>query len=155
MKRNIIILLGLIFCLSVSAHSGRLDGQGGHRVNKKWEYEGKYIILNDGVRLPRKGIIKFFPGDYHYHIHPNYIPNIKNGVFLPIGSQDIKSTITENIYISAENRVSSKNSDKYHEPDCFYINNIKETNIVIFEDFEEAENNDYIPCKICKPDSRR
>jgi len=47
--------------------------------------------------------------------------------------------------------VGSKNSDKYHDPDCQWAQKISPQNLVEFEDETEAEAAGYAPCKVCKP----
>jgi len=47
--------------------------------------------------------------------------------------------------------VGSKNSDKYHYPDCSGASKIKEANKVWFKNQAEAVAAGYVPCKICKP----
>ncbi len=47
--------------------------------------------------------------------------------------------------------VGSKNSNKYHYPECSAAQKIKETNKVLFTDQAEALAADYVPCAICKP----
>lgn len=151
MKSKIISVL-FIFCLSIPcyAHSGRLDGSGGHRVNKEYVYEGRYIEIKDKQMEYKVGKIIFEKGDYHYHVKPS-ANGFKNGIYIPV--QDVNKTITSNIYHSEENRVASKKSDKYHLPSCPYIRHIKEENIVIFEDPEDAVSNGYKPCKRCKSEA--
>ena len=45
--------------------------------------------------------------------------------------------------------VGSRNSDKYHLPDCRHANNISPNNIVSFKSTTEAKNAGYVPCKVC------
>jgi len=45
--------------------------------------------------------------------------------------------------------VGSKNSNKYHSPDCRYVKRIKPENIVCFSDEEDAKNKGYIPAGCC------
>ncbi len=47
--------------------------------------------------------------------------------------------------------VGSANSDKYHDPDCRYAENILPENRVCFDSKAEAEAAGYVPCKVCKP----
>jgi methylphosphotriester-DNA--protein-cysteine methyltransferase len=51
----------------------------------------------------------------------------------------------------AELFVGSANSDKYHLPECKHAKNISSHNRVVFKNTEEAENNGYKACKVCKP----
>lgn len=45
--------------------------------------------------------------------------------------------------------VGSKNSDKYHKPDCRFAKNIKPENIVCFKSEEDAKSNGYVGDKGC------
>ncbi len=45
--------------------------------------------------------------------------------------------------------VGSKNSDKYHLPDCRYAKNIKSENLVCFSSIEEAEKQGYVAAGCC------
>ena len=48
--------------------------------------------------------------------------------------------------------VGSKNSDKYHLPDCTSAKRIKDENRVYFSDVWEAREAGYSPCKACNPE---
>ena len=45
--------------------------------------------------------------------------------------------------------VASKNSKVFHILDCSSAKKIKEENIIIFEDYEDASTNGYEPCSKC------
>lgn len=45
----------------------------------------------------------------------------------------------------------SKNSNKYHYPDCRWAQKISPHNLVKFNSPEEAVKSGYIPCKVCRP----
>lgn len=45
--------------------------------------------------------------------------------------------------------VGSKNSDKYHRPDCRWAKNIKPENLVCFKSEEEAKSRGYVGDKTC------
>lgn len=47
--------------------------------------------------------------------------------------------------------VGSKNSNKYHYPDCKWAKKISPKNLVTFKTAEEAVKAGYVPCKVCKP----
>ncbi|HDN59677.1 MAG TPA: hypothetical protein ENF20_06945 [Candidatus Marinimicrobia bacterium] len=144
MRRRIILILLFLSITSISfAHSGRLDSNGGHRVNKKWVYEGKYLAIVNGVRTAREGKVAFFPGGYHHHVHPNYVPHVKNGIFLPVDNDGINATRTDNVHHSLENVIVSKESDIYHNPWSGYVRNMRDENVIIFTDYKEAEENGY------------
>ena len=47
--------------------------------------------------------------------------------------------------------VGSVNSDKYHYCDCTYAKKIKSENLICFSDEQEAQEQGYSPCGVCKP----
>ena len=140
-----IIVWLFVLVLSAFAHPGRLDGQGGHRTNNQWLYDGEYIEIENNIPYLEKGTLIFEPGGYHFHCKPSTnkidLFTYRDGIYLI--SPQVKANITSNIKVSNENVVASKNSELYHNPDCKYVKNIKEENIVIFEDKEDAEKSDY------------
>ena len=50
--------------------------------------------------------------------------------------------------------VGSKNSDKYHYPDCKWAKRISAKNLVTFKTTQEAVKAGYVPCKVCKPSTK-
>ena len=46
---------------------------------------------------------------------------------------------------------ASRKSDKFHYPDCRFIRQILEPNLIKFSSPEEAFKAGYTPCKACKP----
>ena len=46
---------------------------------------------------------------------------------------------------------ASKNSNKYHYPDCRWAQKIKPSNLVKFNSPEAAIKAGYVPCKVCRP----
>lgn len=150
-KKLILCFAMLLITLPAFAHSGRLDGSGGHRVNKEWTYEGRYVVVKESKKHYEVGKVIFEEGNYHFHIQPKF-NGYKDGIYIPVEDKEIKNTQTSNIVKSEENRVASKLSNIYHKPTCRIIRKIKEENIVLFEDKEDSEKNGYIPCKICRPE---
>lgn len=152
-KKLVLTLLAVIFPSLVFAHSGKLDGSGGHRINKEWVYDGEYIEIENNLPHLEKGSLVFKTGDYHYHIKPSAnkidLTTYRDGIYLPVRTEEIKEVSTANIKISDNTVIASRNSELYHKPDCKYIKNIKEENAVIFEDKEEAERMGYIPHQFC------
>jgi len=45
----------------------------------------------------------------------------------------------------------SKNSNKYHYPECKWAQKIKPENLIKFKSPEEAFKAGYVPCKVCNP----
>jgi len=50
--------------------------------------------------------------------------------------------------------VGSKNSNKYHYPDCKWAKKINPANLVTFKSAKEAKEAGYVPCKVCKPPAK-
>jgi hypothetical protein len=48
----------------------------------------------------------------------------------------------------------SKNSNKYHFPDCKWAKKISPKNLVTFKTAQEAVKAGYVPCKVCKPPTK-
>ena len=51
--------------------------------------------------------------------------------------------------------VANKNSDVYHCTDCKWSARIKAENIIQFNSTGEAEAQNFLPCRSCKPDRRK
>ena len=49
----------------------------------------------------------------------------------------------------SERFIASKNSKIFHRLDCSTAKRIKEENIIIFDEYEEASTDGYLPCNIC------
>lgn len=45
----------------------------------------------------------------------------------------------------------SRKSDKFHQPGCRYVRQIKPGNSVGFRSRQEAVDAGYVPCKVCRP----
>jgi methylphosphotriester-DNA--protein-cysteine methyltransferase len=50
--------------------------------------------------------------------------------------------------------VGSKNSNKYHNPECKWAKKISAKNLVTFKSAQEALKAGYVPCKVCKPPTK-
>jgi flagellar biosynthesis protein FlhF len=48
--------------------------------------------------------------------------------------------------------VANKNSDVYHSPDCKWSKKIKPDNLIKFAGVQEAEAQNFLPCRSCNPD---
>lgn len=46
---------------------------------------------------------------------------------------------------------ASRNSNKYHYPNCEWAQKINPRNLVVFRSPGEARNAGYVPCKVCRP----
>jgi len=144
---KIIIIFSILILWSYPsfAHSGRIDSNGGHRVNKEWKYkQGKFLVMNKGNKYYEYAELLFSSGDYHFHVHPR-ANGYLDGIYLP--SDNVHETRTDITILSDKNVVASKNSDIYHKHTSGYVNRMKLENIVIFADCFEAEENGYKPSK--------
>ena len=144
-----LLILFLFFPSICFAHQGRLDGSGGHRVNKPFTYDGRYIEIIDGKTFYKDGKERFKDGSYHFHVHPNKNGR-KDGIYLPVKDLETSEYSTADTIISDCSVVASKESDVYHNPDSAYVKKIKEDNAVIFNNFKDAEKEGYKPSKFFK-----
>lgn len=53
--------------------------------------------------------------------------------------------------VFAAGYVASRNSDVFHEPSCFYVDRIKQSNLIYFDTIEEAQNSGRHGCSRCNP----
>jgi hypothetical protein len=93
MKNKLFFLVGfLLFTISAYAHSGRLDGYGGHKVNKEWVYDGQYIEIEKNIPYLERGTIIFKAGDYHFHCKPSLnkidLTTYRDGIYLPVSDRE-------------------------------------------------------------------
>ena len=51
--------------------------------------------------------------------------------------------------------VANKNSDVYHLTDCKWVKKIKPDNIIKFSGAQEAEKQNFVPCRGCNPDRKQ
>ncbi len=58
----------------------------------------------------------------------------------------------ENIGAEQPDFLANKNSDVYHVTDCKWAKKIKPANIIKFSGAQEAEAQNYLPCRSCNPD---
>jgi len=50
--------------------------------------------------------------------------------------------------------VGSKESNKYHNPDCKWAKKISPKNLVTFKTAQDAVKAGFVPCKVCKPPTK-
>lgn len=155
-KRVIKLLIIWLFFYGVNAfaHSGRLDGSGGHRVNEEGAYTGRFIVLENGRKHYENGTVTFKKGSYHFHVKP-FTNGYKDGIYLPVEDKNIKDTETSGLKLSDSNVVGSKEGDVYYPPSCSSAKKLKEENVIIFNDKKEAEMNGYTPSKSCYKEDNR
>ncbi|MDL1892466.1 hypothetical protein FBQ87_06190 [Sphingobacteriales bacterium CHB3] len=51
--------------------------------------------------------------------------------------------------------VGNRNSKKYHKPACGWGQKISPSNLVMFQNVDEALAAGYVPCKVCRPSGGR
>jgi len=81
----------------------------------------------------------------------NNCPKIENQV-LGAQNQALENVSTTKNKLSQKQDcmfVGSKNSNKYHLPDCRFAKNIKPENLVCFSSAEDASSKGYLPDKTC------
>jgi len=82
-------------------------------------------------------------------------PNVKyveDFLALEKAAQAQKVGIWENYQAKTTGKyVASKDSDKYHLPDCRWVKNIQPENLIYFDTEEDAVAAGYSPCGTCKP----
>lgn len=150
MNKKFLITILCLFGIQSAAycHSGRIDSNGGHRVNKEKSYAGVYIIVTNGSPMVREGRVDFNPGDYHYHVHPR-TNGFLEGTYIASGAKN--SVATENTFVSLESVLSSKESDVYHNIWSGYAKRMKDENVIIFESHEDAKESGYRASRYFKP----
>ncbi len=148
-NRLLITVLFLSFSSLSFAHSGRIDGNGGHRVNKPHVYDGRYIEIINGKTFYKDKVIKLRKDDYHFHVHPDKNGR-KDGIYIPVNDDKVKEVTTDDIVITGCLVIASKESDVYHNPDSGYGKKMKEENVIIFANAEEAEKEGYQPSEFYK-----
>ena len=62
-------------------------------------------------------------------------------------AKEIQNPVVDRAYF-----VANKNSDVYHETDCKWSGKIKTGNIIQFWSTQEAEKQNFLPCRSCNPD---
>jgi len=92
------------------------------------DLQGTIVIITDGQTLEVK------KADSSYAEQP-----------MPPPEESTPPQIVEGQFLG------SKNSDKYHYPDCHHASSIKPENIVWFSSIQEATAAGYVPCKGCNP----
>lgn len=88
MKKLFTVLCLIFMVTPCYAHSGKLDNTGGHKVNKEWIYEGKYIEIVDNYPIMWDGGKVFKEGDYHFHCKPSAnridFSTYRDGIYIPV-----------------------------------------------------------------------
>ena len=47
--------------------------------------------------------------------------------------------------------VGSRKAEKFHKPNCRYVDQINEVNLVTYSSYEDAVKRGKSPCSVCKP----
>ncbi|MEF3691641.1 MAG: hypothetical protein V3574_01125 [Candidatus Moraniibacteriota bacterium] len=139
------------------------EGQGGRigQIIDFWKRNESKIVLSMGIFLI--AVISFEVGVLQGHkietpplsvqVAPEREAEVKGGLNPAVlGAENpSKNELIDNQ--TSENPecafVGSKNSNKYHKPDCRWAKNIKPENLVCFKDEEEAKSRGYIGDKNC------
>lgn len=113
----------------------------------------RYIYLADGTffneQLVKEGYAQLstFPPDVKYKDiildAEQYARNNNLGLWSNDSSEKM---IYDGQY------VGSKNSDKYHYPNCKHVQSIAEKNLIYFDSIEEAREQGYVPGGYCQPE---
>lgn len=74
-------------------------------------------------------------------------PSVDSSIMKANGSAEVQDRTIERSYF-----VANKNSDVYHSMDCKWSNKIKPGNIIQFASTQEAEAQNFLPCRSCNPD---
>lgn len=53
--------------------------------------------------------------------------------------------------VLASTYVGNARTHKFHYSDCRYVGEMNENNKVYFDDRDEAIDEGYVPCKVCRP----
>jgi endonuclease YncB( thermonuclease family) len=151
------LILGKVIYLDVSGEAdvfGRLvcvvyvsQGSGYLNVNEK--------LVNDGYAVSLDYDNEFSPTQWIYF-------EVLDTSDATTDSEDSSSESTDTSESDGSKSSSSsttyegpfwgsKNSNIYHKPSCYWAQQIKSSNLIIFSTRSEAEAAGYKPCKVCKP----
>lgn len=133
---KIVLIIGAILIAAIGFAGGRLS------VLQK---QAEPITIEESDQLcscPKEGSVA---GDQT--TDKQVVPEVKEELSskTDLSSSNSQATTQEGKY------VGSKNSKKYHLPDCQYAKKIKEENQIWFKSVKEAQEADYQPCGACKP----
>ncbi len=130
-----VLAIGLVLVSLISFQAGYLKGQSGEEgpvvVEKNTECPLPQVNKNESIETTEKFVVT----------------NQKEVI-----SKE-KELVSEQIQGNAENikclYVGSKNSNKYHLPNCRWAKNIKPENLICFSSLEEVQKKGYQPDKNC------
>lgn len=125
------------------------------KIKEFWNKYEQKIVLIVGIILI--SIVSFEVGalkGQEWKQEPLVIEKASEGLIL--GCSDTKNDITSKVSTKSNSKTptikntkcayaGSKNSDKYHSPDCQWFNRIKKENRVCFSSIEDAKNKGYVP----------
>jgi len=109
------------------------------------KYEDYYLAFYSGnvtssISNPEKKVLSKTPS--------NAIEN-KNEIYTDEENEELSSNVDKNL--TEGNFIASKESDKFHKPDCIYAKKIKDENKIYFLTRDAAISAGYKPCKRCNP----
>ncbi len=126
-----------------------ITGSYNWTVSADLENDENVLIINSEkiARIYKKQFEKFWNGTYinscKYKDKDRLekVP-VATGVSLPVSADK---------GVSKGKYVASKNSNKFHKPNCKWAQRIKPENEVWFDSRKDATDKGYIACKVCRP----
>jgi hypothetical protein len=123
-EHKIILILGFVLVAAISFEAGMIKGK---------EFKEKPLIIESPAFASTSS-----------QKDNNNAPEAQKSP--PEGQND---PVSPNIPASDCAYIGSKNSNKYHLPNCRWAKNIKPENIACFKDKLDAESKGYLPDKNC------
>ncbi len=139
-RLNPMVIEGLIFTkLDESCALGSL-------INLLWDQSLPLSYITDGRQVPDaiktgsvKHILQKLLGDFKLHSADSNTP--KKDLF----PEDAAADLNRNPF------VANSNSDVFHCSDCKWTRKIKPKNLITFSTAEDAQRQQFMPCRDCQP----
>jgi hypothetical protein len=126
-EKRIVLTLGLLLVAIISFELGILQGH---------KFQQKPLVIEKALDARIQAIPEA-------NASVLGVDNGQSSVNVPESKADTKNVDNKCVF------VGSKNSNKYHKPDCRWAKNIKPENMVCFSSVEEAIAKGYLPDKGC------
>ncbi|ACV64399.1 copper amine oxidase domain protein [Desulfofarcimen acetoxidans DSM 771] len=111
-------------------------------------------IMNDRTVVPLRFVSEAFGSNVAWDASTQTI-TITSITAVPAVTGQIKVTpqsqSQQELSVTQGQFVGSTESNKYHSPDCRYVEKIAPENKIWFKDAVDAEAHEYVPCGVCKP----